>query len=372
MLASLLLTVIFLGYANGANDNFKGVATLFGSGASNYRRALGWACWATLAGSLAAIWLARGLAQSFSGKGLVPDGIVGSPGFLVSIGLGAAATVWLSTRLGLPISTTHALTGALMGAGLVHSGGLFAFSRLGSVFFAPLLLSPLLAVAVAGALYVVFRAFRLALAVDKESCVCLGEQVLHSISHPAAGESVLRPVPLWQITVGSREQCRQIYVGSLLGVPVGRALDLLHYASAGAVSFARGLNDTPKIAALLFATELVSPAPRYGLVALCMALGGWISARRVAETMSHKITALNMGQGFSANLATAILVIGASTWGLPVSTTHVSAGSLFGIGWLSRSANTRVISSIVLSWVATLPLAAFLSALLSWGLRAYV
>ncbi len=105
-------------------------------------------------------------------------------------------------------------------------------------------------------------------------------------------------------------------------------------------------------------------------MALFIALGGWLSARRVAETLSHKVTAMNPGQGFSANLVTALLVIVASRLGMPVSTTHVSVGALFGIGVLSGSANKRVIASIVSSWVGTLPLAAVLAAILCWALMA--
>ena len=76
--------------------------------------------------------------------------------------------------------------------------------------------------------------------------------------------------------------------------------------------------------------------------------------------MSHRITTMNHGQGFSANLSTGILVILASLGGLPVSTTHVSVGSLFGIGLATGQANPRVIINIVLSWIITLPCAALI------------
>ncbi len=371
MLIALLATAAFLAYSNGANDNFKGVATLFGSGACDYKKALSWACWTTLAGSLAALWLAGDLAQKFSGKGLLPDAIVQSPTFLMAVGLGAATTVLLASRLGLPVSTTHALTGALLGSGLIHGARAISLSKLMSVFVAPLLFSPLLAIFTAAALYLVFRAVRLKLAVDKETCICAGPVIIETVSLPAAGERLFRPLAVWRAALGSAEQCRQQYVGRFLGISVPQLLDSAHYLSAGAVSFARGVNDTPKIAALLIVGGL-APGARFGLVALFMAMGGWIFARRVAETMSHKITPLNPGQGFSANLSTALLVIVASRLGLPVSTTHVSVGSLFGIGMLSGSTNPRVIRSIVLSWVGTLPLAAGLAALLSWVFKLWL
>jgi len=87
-----------------------------------------------------------------------------------------------------------------------------------------------------------------------------------------------------------------------------------------------------------------------------------LNARRVAETMSHKITEISHGQGLSANITTAFLVIFASKLGMPVSTTHVSVGALFGIGLVNQKANTRMMASILLSWLLTLPCAALCAA----------
>ena len=113
-----------------------------------------------------------------------------------------------------------------------------------------------------------------------------------------------------------------------------------HYVSAAAVSFARGLNDTPKIVALL----LVVAGPRFArlsmlAIALAMALGGLLNARKVAETMSKKISKMNDGQALTANLVTAFMVIVASRLGMPVSTTHVSVGAISGIGIVNGSAD---------------------------------
>ena len=138
-------------------------------------------------------------------------------------------------------------------------------------------------------------------------------------------------------------------------------MDGAHFLSAGVVGFARGLNDAPKIVALLLLLPRWTfaggslPSPR------TMAIGGLLHARRIAETMSHKITTMNHGQGFAANLATGILVILASLFGLPVSTTHVSVGALFGIGLTTGQANPRVMRNIALSWIVTLPCAALLA-----------
>ncbi len=78
---------------------------------------------------------------------------------------------------------------------------------------------------------------------------------------------------------------------------------------------------------------------------------------------------LNHGQGFTANMVTGIMVLFASRMGMPVSTTHVSVGALFGLGMITRQGNKGTISKILLSWVLTLPIAAFLSAIAYWFLK---
>ena len=74
-----------LAYSNGANDNFKGVASLYGSKTASYRAAVNWATVTTFAGSLSAIFLALRLLRAFSGRGVVPDRIANSEGFLLAI-----------------------------------------------------------------------------------------------------------------------------------------------------------------------------------------------------------------------------------------------------------------------------------------------
>jgi PiT family inorganic phosphate transporter len=141
-------------------------------------------------------------------------------------------------------------------------------------------------------------------------------------------------------------------------------LDTAHFLSAGAVCFARGLNDTPKMAALLLGIGWLQGSAGMIVIAIAMALGGLISAKQVAETLAHKITGMNPGQGFAANLATALLVTTASLHGLPVSTTHVSVGALLGIGITTRQAKWRTVIPVLAAWVITLPCSALVAALL--------
>jgi PiT family inorganic phosphate transporter len=362
VLIAVALVVLVLAFANGANDNFKGVASLLGSGTTSYRATLAWATATTLAGSAAAAFLAHGLVVRFQGKGLVPPEVAADPGFLLAVALGAGATVLLATRLGLPTSTTHALTGALVGAGLAVAGSV-DLTRLGAGFALPLLTSPILALFGTAALYPLLRAARARLGVTRETCLCVGERVVERVGGLDAALAAERRREL-ALSIGERVTCREAYDGTLVGLPAARMLDGAHMLSAGAVGFARGLNDTPKIAALLLVVPAFgSPEATAALVAcgVAIAVGGVLGARRVARTMSYGITPMNAGQGFASNLVTALLVVFASRFGLPVSTTHVACGALFGIGIVRGDAHVGSIRAIVLAWVLTLPLAGILA-----------
>lgn len=368
----LMVTVCFLAYSNGANDNFKGVASLFGSDTTGYRTAMVWATATTFAGSVAAVYLAQSLLTTFSGKGLVPEFLVASEYFIIAVAAGAGFTVILATVTGFPISTTHALTGAMVGSGWAAIGSKVDFSVLGKVIFLPLLLSPVLAVVLGAVLYLCFRWLRLRLGITKEWCICAGQQQrIVPIPQPSSVLTLQAGPPAMSITMGEPGRCEQRYAGNVVGINSQQMMDAVHLFSAGIVSFARGLNDTPKIAALLLILPDMNPRSGLLAVALAIAIGGLFSARRVAETLSRKITGMNHGQGFSANLATGMLVLSASVLGMPVSTTHVSVGALFGIGLTSRQADYRVMRNIVLSWLITLPCAAVIGAMV-YGLTEHI
>jgi PiT family inorganic phosphate transporter len=363
----ILVAVLFLAYSNGANDNFKGVATLFGSRTCGYRTALIWATVTTLAGSLLALVLAQGLIATFKGKGLVPEAVTVQPQYLLAVSLGAALTVMLATGTGLPVSTTHALTGALVGAGFLAAPGEVRLAALGTSFVLPLLFSPMVAIVLTLLVYPLFRLARQRLGITSQTCICIGTALEEIAPGPDGALMLVRTGTA--LEVGQVKDCVKRYRGKMLGIQAGPLLDGLHYLSGGAVGFARGLNDTPKILAVLLAGEAIQPGVGLGLVALAMAVGGILNARKVAETMSQRITRMNPGQGFTANLVTAVLVTTASRFGLPVSTTHVSVGSLFGIGIVNRRARLKTILAILLAWVTTLPLGALLAALVYLLLR---
>lgn len=365
LLLTLLAVTLFLAYANGANDNFKGVATLYGSGTLTYRQALWLATAGQVAGSFASVLLADTLVTAFSGKGLVAPEISASHPFLASVGVGAGATVMLATALGLPISTTHALTGALIGAAYMVNSGTVDAAVLGESFFAPLLMSPVLAAVTAMPLYMLAHRFVAANGLTKETCVCLDPAPAAAVARQNAGAIAMPGVAFAPaVTVGTFAECdrSQSYQGHLLGVGAQSFVDSVHYLSAFALCFARGLNDTPKIFALLFAASLLDVHLSLALMTVVMAAGGVIAARKVAERMSKQISTMNEGQALTANLVASFYVIAASKLGLPVSTTHVTVGAIAGIGAVNGTAQFGVIRNILLSWVLTLPIAAIIAA----------
>ena len=337
----VLVAGLVLAFANGANDNMKGVATLYGSGSLSYRACLAVATLSTAVGSLSCVIVAPKLVAAFSAKGLVPDAAL-TPAFLAAVALAAALTVLAATWMGLPISTTHALIGGLVGAGFVAAGPQLALSSLGSVFLLPLLLSPIASVGLAAGIYLAGRTVRRRTGIEAETGLYIQQT---AIAAPAG-------------------ELRARYVGSIMGISAHAIVTTAHVASASLVGLARGFNDTPKILGLLVGSAVLTPASGAVAITVMMGAGGLIASGRVAETLARKITPMNEGQGLAGNFATSFLVVAASRLGLPVSTTHVATGSIFGVGLAANEARWAAIHPILLAWVATLPLGALLAAIL--------
>jgi len=371
MLVLLVAAALLVAFANGANDNAKGIATLVGSRMAALRPALRWANMTTFLGAVAAIPMAlyvnTALVKAFGGSGLLPKGTAITGEYLFAVGVGAALTVLLATRLGIPVSTTHGLMGALLGAGLVAVGpGQIVWSTLGARFVLPLLLSPVLS---GLSTLVLYKALHAALAgrLDKQMCLCV-EDTYHPVIDRSGGLVLLATGRA--LTVDESKQCEARYAGTILSMSAHDVLRKGLFATGGLVSFARGLNDTPKIVGIIVAAGALSLVPGMALVAILMLLGGLLLTGRVARTMAENITVMDAEQGFVGSFVTAVLVILASYAGLPVSTTHVSVGALFGIAVANRTARLGTIATILVAWVTTLPLAASIAAVLYVGVRA--
>jgi PiT family inorganic phosphate transporter len=152
------------------------------------------------------------------------------------------------------------------------------------------------------------------------------------------------------------------------GIALG---DGLHWLSSGLTSFARGLNDAPKIVAvgLMLAMALrLDSAFLFVVVALAMGLGSALAGQRVTKTLAERITAMSPVEGLSANLITSVLVTFASRWGIPVSTTHVSTGAITGIGLRRErgSVQWNTVWAMLQAWMITLPVSAGVAAVSWW------
>jgi PiT family inorganic phosphate transporter len=358
MIIVLLFVVALLAFANGSNDNGKGVASMVGFGVARPAHAMAWATFTTLLGAAFSFWAARGLLKGFS-TDLFTKGTPLSPSLYISILIGACAWVLFATRTGLPVSTTHAIIGALTGAGLVAYGSTkmeWAFLR--HKFAIPLAVSPVLSLAI-----VYILAWPVVWIVGKVAgkCVCIVEEALAPAA--AAPAVAMQQTTTSHIVVENEIDCAP----SETVATTTATVTAIHWISSGLISFVRGWNDTPKIAALSvigFAKLPHGIAIGFATTAIAMAIGGLVAGRRVLETLSKKVTPLPMAESLTASIVTAVLVGTASWSALPVSTTHVATGAIIGAGLKNNPQSVKwgKVGEILLSWCITLPVAALIAA----------
>ncbi len=354
MAAGLLF---LLSFANGSNDVSKGIATLAGSGLSSVRGAIAWGTIWTVAGAFSGLYWGGAIIKNISGSIYVEAHEFYLP---TALAISIAPILWvgLATWRKWPVSTTHAVVGGLVGAGLIAYGitGI-DWPTIWKKIALPLLASPFMAIGLAWVLL----------------------PTLEKTARNINGLRIcLTPVPKFAFVNarnGAQEplddclicKCDSTQAGLTHGVSL--SVNHLHWLTSGLLSFSRGLNDTPKLIAIvmpfLMLEQLVAPVWLFTLGALSMGAGSWIAGRNITEVLGFKVTKMNHEQGFSANLVSAFLVIGASRFGLPVSTTHVSSSSIMGIGLSNgKGLNMATVKSMLFAWVVTAPIAAILAAII--------
>ena len=361
----LFLFVMSLAYANGANDVSKGVGTLVGSGLTTYRRGLTWGTLWTVAGALVAIVVSVRLVRTFS-TGLLITPPADADVFPLAVAAGAFGWVIFASRVGLPVSTTHAMTGAIVGTALASAGVTgVRWPLLVTSVALPLGLSPLVAGLVAYLLHLVSagplsRASRYCLCVKTRPTSLVPASA--SVTMLSASQSSVAVVSTPTVVVGEVVNCEGATVSTRVGLT-----DAAHWGTSAALSFARGLNDNPKIVALG-----LGAAATLGLDSLwifvagagAMGLGSYLYGRRVTNTLAERVTEIDPLEGLSASAVASSLVLLASFIALPVSTTHVSTGAIVGSGLRSgpRTIRWRTVSSLMAAWIITLPVAGLLAA----------
>jgi PiT family inorganic phosphate transporter len=310
--------------------------------------------------------VANAMVKTFS-HSIVQTGTIIEPAVTLAVLSGAMAWILFASRTGLPVSTTHALTGAIVGAGLIaFAGEGLIWPAIGKKIALPLLLSPFLALAISLLIHPLVRAFAKKW---EGACICAipAARALVAIDAHGGTRTLFQATSFGSPVMAVPSQCDR---AGLQGLVVG--LDMIHWLSSGLASLARGTNDAPKIVAMLLLGSATatwdstsSQLTAFGGVAIAMGLGSYFGGLRVTKVLAENVTEMNHAEGLSANLTTSSLVLASVSLGLPVSTTHVSSSAIIGIGLLKGRSSLRwmTVRDMVLAWILTLPLSALLSCL---------
>jgi PiT family inorganic phosphate transporter len=354
------LAAAVLAFANGANDVSKGVATLAGSGRTSYGTAIAWGTFWTFAGGMASLVISVGIIQAFTSAIVAPDVLARST-FPLAVAIGAAAWVIVASMTGLPVSTTHALTGAIVGVALMTGGtGSVRWWAVLSGIAAPLALSPLVSAGIGYGLHA--AAARLS-----PSCVCV-ENAISASALQSGGTAAALLAPQ---VVACDAECAPADADWRFMPAV-----VVHWAASAALSFARSVNDNAKLAAVaaLGFTGLGGQLwLAFVISAAAMTIGSYVAGLRVTRTLAHGVVHMDRDTGLAAAVVPAGLVLAASFYALPVSTTHVSTGAIVGAGLRQGggAVEWRHVASLATAWVATVPVTAAVAGGAAW-LLAYL
>lgn len=361
LLAGVLL--FFMAFVNGGNDVSKPIATLAGTKVASIQTAVLWGTVWTVAGALTGLYWGGEMIKNITQSIFVETPDFNFPLALATIG---APILWVSlaTWRKWPVSTTHALIGGVVGSGILAFGAKgIAWVVIGAKIALPLLVSPLLAVILTLLLTPLLKKFANTISGTR---VCVTP--VPKLVYVRAGNSTESVIDGCLLCSTDSHQSR-LTSGFTLNI------DHLHWLTSGLLSFSRGLNDTPKLIAIVLPFLALShggtPAWLYFLAAFAMGAGGLMAGKRITELLGFKVTSMSHAEGFAANFVSTLLVLGASPLGLPVSTTHVSTSSIMGIGLKNgRGLNKQVVYSILFAWIVTAPVAGIFGALIYAGFNA--
>ncbi|MGH8502926.1 MAG: inorganic phosphate transporter [Gammaproteobacteria bacterium] len=363
LIALTAVLLFFLGFANGANDVSKAIATLAGAGLTSVRGAVLWGTVWTVAGALAGLFWGGALIKNITENIYTTQHDFYLP---LTVAVSAAPIGWvaLATWRRWPVSTTHAIVGGLVGAGLTAYGmqGIY-WSAILSKIALPLLASPFMAIALAWLFTPLLQ--RVAGAIGRTRLCLTPVPKVALLARNDNGRT--GQIPLEDCLVC---HCDSPQAGLTHGLAI--SVDHMHWLTSGLLSFSRGLNDAPKLIAVvlpfLMLDEYVAPVWLFFWAALAMGAGSWLAGNNITEVLGFKVTKMNHEQGFAANLVAAVLVIGASRVGLPVSTTHVSASSIMGVGLAHRRGlNMKTVSGMLFAWLVTAPVSGLFAAVIYMG-----
>jgi PiT family inorganic phosphate transporter len=325
LLIALIVIALAFDFLNGLHDAANSIATVVATRLLSPAMAVAFAAFFNFAAyflSLAVPELHR-VAETI-GKGLIDKDLV-TPAVVFGALIGAMfwnVVTWLK---GIPSSSSHALVGGIIGAGVAHSG-LTGIQWTG-----------------------------------------LNKTLIAIVLSPTLGLLLTMLIMLATSWLGYRAHARG----------AERTFRALHLVSSATYSLGHGLNDAQKtmgiITVLLYSTGYLGGefhVPHWVAISCYIAIGlgtlsgGW----RIIETMGSRITKLSQHQGFSASTGGSVMLITASYYGIPVSTTHTITGCVIGAGAARRASAVRwgVAQSVVMAWLITIPASASVAALFYW------
>ena len=325
LLIGLILLALAFDFLNGLHDAANSIATVVATKLLRPVQAVAFAAFFNFAAYfLTLAWPQLHAVAETIGKGLIDKDLV-TPSVVFGALVGAMfwnVVTWLK---GIPSSSSHALVGGIIGAGVAKAG------------------------------------------LDGVQWSGVNKTLLFIPLAPLIGMMVAMLVMLVTSWLAARSTARG----------AERSFRALHLFSAAAYSTGHGLNDAQKtmgiITVLLYSTGYLQGdfhVPHWVAISCYIAIGlgtltgGW----RIIETMGSRITKLSQHQGFSASLGGSIMLFGASAFGIPVSTTHTITGAVIGAGVARRASAVRwgVAQNVVMAWVITIPASASVAALFYW------
>lgn len=312
----LILIALVFDFYNGMNDAANSIATVVSTKVLTPIQGVAWAAFFNF---ISAFLFGVNVANTI-GKGIVDPGIVDNQ-ILFSALVGAILLTATATHNGLPISVSHAIIGGFSGAA-VSKSGVAALKMAGIIkVVAFIFLSPLIG-------------------------LVLG--------------LIISIITLWLVRKQSPRK-------------VDKTFRTLQLVSAAAYSMGHGTNDAQKtmgiIAVLLFSNGLIKEfyVPFWVVISchIAIALGTLAGGWKVIRTLGMRVTKLRPFHGFSAEFSAALTLFGASSFGIPVSTTHTITGSIIGVGSIQNFSAVKwgVARNIFLAWVLTIPLSAFFASI---------
>jgi PiT family inorganic phosphate transporter len=322
LLVGLIAVALAFDFLNGLHDAANSIATVVATRLLGPVQAVAFAAFF----NFAAYFLTLAYPQLHAvadtiGKGLIDKDLI-TPAVVFGALVGAMfwnVVTWLK---GIPSSSSHALVGGLLGAGIAHAGFTgVQWTGLNKTLIA-IVLSPVLGMILSMAIMLVTS---------------------------------------WLAVRASARGAERSFRG-------------LHLVSSAAYSLGHGLNDAQKtmgiITVLLYSTGWLHgkfAVPHWVAVScyIAMGLGTMTGGWRIIETMGSRITKLSQHQGFSASLGGSAMLFSASALGIPVSTTHTITGCIIGVGVARRASAVRwgVAQNVVVAWIITIPASAAVGAL---------